>query len=304
MAHDHSHPHSHCAHNHNKHGVALFWAIFVNVLLTVVQVVGGVMSGSISLIADALHNFSDAGALIIAYVAQKISGLPPTKEMTFGYGRAEILGALINSVTLILVGVYLLFEAGKRYFNPEPIDGLLVVYVASVALVVDLITAWLTYKGSKESINMRAAFVHNVSDALASVVVIISGVLVMLYEVYWVDFIATLFIAIYVVWHSWGLIKSCVKTLMQAVPGDINAPEVEKAMCGVEGVLGVHHLHIWAVHEKMRSLEGHVKVKTKSLLEADKIKKELKVLLHKRFKINHTTLEFENSEEDCSREHH
>ena len=224
--------------------------------------------------------------------------------MTFGFGRAEILGALINSVTLILVGVYLLFEAGKRYFSPEPIDGWMVVYVATVALVVDLITAFLTYKGSKDSINMRAAFIHNVSDAMASVVVIISGVLVILYDVYWVDFLATLFIAVYVVWHSWGLIRSCVKTLMQAVPEDISPQEVEDAMTKVDGVYGVHHLHIWAVHEKTRSLEGHVQVKTDSLLEVDKIKRNIKSLLHEDFKINHATLEFENLEADCTSKHH
>ncbi|MGH1468746.1 MAG: cation diffusion facilitator family transporter [Bdellovibrionales bacterium] len=296
--------HSHCAHNHNKHGSALFWAIVVNILLTVVQVVGGVLSGSISLIADALHNFSDAGALIIAYFAQKISGKPADEEMTFGYGRAEILGALINSVTLVLVGGYLLIEAGKRFLHPEPIDGWMVIVVASIALVVDLFTAWLTYKGAKDSINMRAAFIHNLSDAMASVVVIISGTLILLFNVYWVDFVATAIIAIYVVWHSWGLIRSCIKTLMQAVPEDINSAEVIKALSSVEGVLSVHHLHIWAIHEKTRSLEGHVQVETDSLLEVEAMKKELRSILRERFKINHSTLEFENVKADCSAKDH
>lgn len=300
---NHNH-HSGCNHHHNKHGKKLFWAIVVNVLLTVVQIIGGVLSGSISLIADALHNFSDAGALIIAYAAQKISGRPADEEMTFGYGRAEILGALINSVTLLLVGGYLLVEAWERFLNPRPIDGLMVIVVASIALVIDLFTAWLTYAGSKDSINMRAAFVHNLSDAMASVVVIISGVLIMLFDVYWIDFIATILISIYVVWHSWGLIKSCIRTLMQAVPEDIDSAEVETALSSVEGVEGVHHVHIWAIHEKTRSLEAHVQVNTENLIEVGKIKTELKALLKSRFKIGHSTLEFEHSQSDCGSKNH
>lgn len=295
--------HSHCGHSY-KHGKQLFWAIVVNVLLTVVQIIGGVLSGSISLVADALHNFSDVGALIIAYVAQKISGRPADKEMTFGYGRAEILGALINSVTLILVGGYLLVEAGKRLLEPQPIDGWMVIIIASVAFVIDLFTAWLTYQGSKESINMRAAFIHNLSDAMASVVVIISGVLILLFEVYWIDFVATILIAIYVVWHSWGLIRSCIKTLMQAVPEDIDFTKVEAALSAVEGVCGVHHVHIWAIHEKTRSLEAHVQVNTDSLTEVDRMKEKLRAVLKEQFNIGHSTLEFENQKSNCESENH
>lgn len=298
------HDHSHCAHNHKKHGSQLFWAILINILLTVVQVVGGVLSGSISLIADALHNFSDAGSLIIAYAAQKISGRPATEEMTFGYGRAEIIGALINSVSLIFVGLYLLIEAGQRILSPQPIDGWMVVVVASVALIIDLITAWLTYQGSKDSINMRAAFVHNLSDAMASVAVIISGILILLYKVYWVDFVATILISVYVVWHSWGLISSCIKTLMQAVPDDINPQDVEEALSEVGGVLGVHHMHIWAIHEKARSLEAHVRVKTESLLEIEGIKLKLREVLTSKFKIDHSTFEFETEAVSCSAQDH
>ncbi len=301
---EHYHEHSHCAHNHNKNGSALFGAIVINILLTIVQVVGGVLSGSISLIADALHNFSDAGSLIIAYLAQRISGRPADKEMTFGYGRAEILGALINSVTLILVGVYLLIEASQRLLTPEPIDGWTVIVVAFIALIVDLFTAWLTYMGAKDSINMRAAFIHNLTDAMASVVVIISGTLILLFKIYWIDFVATIVIAIYVMWHSWGLIKSCIKTLMQAVPEDIDSTEVKKALVAVSGVVDIHHVHIWAIHEKTRSLEGHIQVETDSLLDIEKIKKDLRAVLNNRFKINHSTLEFENKITNCKIKNH
>jgi cobalt-zinc-cadmium efflux system protein len=298
------HDHSHCGHSHT-HGKSLFWAIVVNLVLTVVQIVGGVLSGSISLIADALHNFSDAGALVVAYFAQKISGRPATDEMTFGFGRAEILGALINSVALILVGFYLLFEAWGRFLNPKPIDGWIVVWVASLALVVDLFTAWLTYKGSKDSINMRAAFLHNVTDAMASVVVIISGVLILVFEgVYWVDFVATALISVYIVWHSWGLIRSCVKTLMQAVPEDLDVSEVVSGLSSIGGVSDIHHMHIWSIHEKTRLFEAHVCVDTNSLTEAEEIKSKMKKMLKEKFKINHSTLEFEHLNSGCDSLNH
>lgn len=231
-------------HTHDKNGKALFWAILINVLLSVIQVIGGLVSGGLSLMADALHNFSDAGALIIAYVAQRVSGLPANKEMTFGYGRAQILGALINSVTLVLVGLYLIYESWARFHSPSKIDGLMVIWVAGVALVIDLATAWLTHSGSKESINMKAAFIHNLLDALASVVVIVSGILILNYNIFWVDLVATLLISFYILYQSIGLIKSSVRVLMQAVPADLNQSEIVSELKKIDGVIDIHHIHL------------------------------------------------------------
>lgn len=293
----HSHYHGH---HHNSHyGPKLFWAIAINVLLTVVQIVGGILSGSLSLVADALHNFSDAGALVIAYLAQRISGIPADKDMTFGYGRAEILGALINSVTLVVVGIYLLYEAGERFFQPQPVDGWTVIGVAGFALVIDLVTAGLTHSGSKESINMKAAFIHNVSDALASVVVIISGILILNFQAYWVDLVATIVISAYVLYQSIGLIKSCVRTLMQAVPEDLERTRVIEELLKVDGVLHVHHVHIWSIHERFRSMEAHIQVSLADLKDVEQIKTDIKHILKKQFKIGHSTLEFESQSFNC-----
>lgn len=292
MGHHHSHP---------ENGKALFWAILINLILTAVQIVGGLVSGSLSLLADALHNFSDAGALIIAYIAQKISGLPANKEMTFGYGRAEIIGALINSTTLVIIGVYLIYEAWSRYVNPsEQIDGWMVVWVAGVALIIDLITAWLTYAGSKESINMKAAFIHNLSDALASIVVIISGVLIMLYNIVWVDLSATILISLYILYQSIGLIKSSIKTLMQAVPDDIDKEEVILELKKLQNISDIHHVHIWAIHEKFRSLEAHIVTDAENFEKTSELKRSVKELLKKNFKINHSTLEIEHFKNECT----
>jgi len=290
-----NHSHHKCKHHLPDHGKRLFWAVLVNVLLTVAQIVGGLVSGSVSLIADAVHNFSDAGALIVAYIAQKISSRPPNQEMTYGYGRAQILGALINSMSLILIGFYLLFEAWTRFLNPVPIDGWTVVAVASLAFVIDVFTAWLTYGGSSENINMRAAFLHNLTDALASLVVIVAGSLIIVFKVYWVDFAATLLISFYIVWHSRGLIRTCIRNLMQAVPESLKLSDVICQMSQVKGVVSLSNVRAWSLSEKEVFLEAIVGVETQNLEDVEAIKLSIKGILLNEFNIKHSTLEFECS---------
>ena len=176
-------------------------AVLVNVLLTFAQVVGGILSGSLSLVADALHNLNDAASLGIALVARRIARRPADSRRTFGYRRAEVIGAIINLTTLIIVGLYLIYEAVSRYFDPRPIEGWVVVWVAGIALAVDIVTALLTFKLSKGNLNIRAAFIHNVSDALASVAVIVAGTLILLYDWYWADLAATVLISGYVLYQ-------------------------------------------------------------------------------------------------------
>ncbi|MEZ5866873.1 MAG: cation diffusion facilitator family transporter, partial [Geminicoccaceae bacterium] len=170
-------------------------AVLVNVGLTVVQVAGGILSGSLALVADALHNFSDAASLGIAWGAQRIARRPADGSMTFGYARAEVVAALINFTTLIILGLYLAYEAVLRLLDPQPILGWTVIVIAAVALVIDLVTAFLTYAGSRDSMNIRAAFLHNVADALGSVAVIFAGTLVLLFDWTIVDPLVTLAIA-------------------------------------------------------------------------------------------------------------
>ncbi len=290
MAHDHQHDID--AMGDRRLG----WAIVINMLLTVAQVIGGVISGSLSLIADALHNFSDAASLLIAWVARRIGRQPPDHFKTFGYKRAEVIAALINLVTLVLVGLYLIYEALWRMVEPQVIEGWTVVIVASVALVIDIATAILTYSMSRHSINIRAAFLHNVSDALASVGVIIAGSLILLYDWYWTDTALTLLIAGYVLYQAATLLPKTIHILMQGAPEDISIAEVIDAMEHVEGVVNIHHLHLWQLDEHKNALEAHVVIK--DFAGTEKIKMALKGELEKRFAITHSTLEFET--DHCS----
>ena len=180
----------------------LWWAVLANMSLTVAQVIGGIISGSLSLVADALHNFSDAASLLIALVAIRIGRRPPDQFKTFGYKRAETVAALINLTTLIVIGLYLCYEAAMRFITPAEIAGGMVIIVAAIALAVDVFTALLTYSQSKTSMNIKAVFLHNLTDALASVGVIVTGTLILLFGWVWTDAAMTLIIAGYVLWQG------------------------------------------------------------------------------------------------------
>ncbi|ALP52815.1 cation transporter [Candidatus Tenderia electrophaga] len=269
----------------------LLAAIAANMLLTLAQVVGGILSGSLALIADALHNFSDAAALLIAWVARRIGRQPADHLKTFGYKRAELIAALINLVVLVVIGLYLVYQALWRVFEPQVIQGWTVVIVAGIALAVDVVTAMLTYRLSKQSMNVRAAFLHNVSDALASVGVIVAGTLILLYDWYWTDTVLTLVIAGYVLYQAFTLLPKTIHILMQGTPEGISIDEVIKAMEQVDKVLNVHHVHLWQVDEHRNSVEAHVVIA--DFADTETVKAALKQELEQRFAIAHSTLEFE-----------
>jgi cobalt-zinc-cadmium efflux system protein len=273
----------------------LWLAVIVNIVLTLAQVAGGIIAGSLALIADALHNLSDAGSLLLALIARRIARRPADEVMTFGYGRAEIVAALINFTTLIVIGVYLIYEALARAIDPQPIVGWIVVIVATVALVIDLITAWLTYSLSRKSMNVRAAFLHNATDALASVGVIMAGTLVILFDWRLADPIVTLLIAGYVLYHGISEIGSAIRILMSGTPAGSDVVETIRAMEAVEGVVSVHHVHLWAIDEHRPSLEAHVVTEILSGPAAEALKARLKAVLRDQFDIAHTTLELEYS---------
>jgi len=290
------------SHNHvdlNAGDARVFWAVIVNLGLTVAQIIGGVLSGSLALIADAIHNLSDALSLIIAFFARKIARRPANETMTFGYGRAEIVAALINYTTLIVIGLYLTYEAILRFFEPQGVDGWLVVIIAGIALVVDAVTALLTYSLSKQSMNIRAAFLHNVADALGSIAVIVAGTLIILYDWRLVDPLVTLLIAGYILWQSFAEIGAVIRILMLGSPPDLDTRSVLREMKGVAGVADIHHLHLWQMQEHESALDAHLVIDTGRWSDADTIKNTVKTALESQFGISHTTLELECSGHAC-----
>ncbi|MBU2339768.1 MAG: cation diffusion facilitator family transporter [Alphaproteobacteria bacterium] len=288
------HSHDHGGHSHGEENLSdrqLIFAVAINVLLTVAQIIGGILSGSLALIADALHNFSDAASLGLAWFARRIGRRPADKLMTFGYAQGEVVAALINLTTLLIIGFYLLVEAINRFADPQPVEGWTVIGVAGIALVIDLVTAFITHRGASDSINMKAAFLHNVSDAMASVGVIAAGVLILLYDFYLADLIITVVIAGYVIWQGLSLMPRTVRLLMGAVPDEVEFDQIVHALQEHDGIAGVHHVHVWNLGEHHRALEVHLTPSTSSLQAFERLKQPIRDMLLEKFGIAHATLE-------------
>lgn len=292
MPHDHAHGHMHLDPASGDRRVRL--AIWANGLLTVAQIAGGLLSGSLALIADAMHNFSDMAALAIAYGARRLARRPADAAMTFGYGRIEIVAALINYTTLILVGLFLIYEGAMRLLDPPEVAGWTVVIVAGIALAVDALTAALTWSMQKHSVNIRALFLHNLSDALASVAVMAGGALILLYDWRLVDPLVTIGIAVYILYLAATEIGGPVRTLMLGSPDHIDNGEVIAVLCAVDGVADVHHVHFWQMQEHEAALDCHVVLTEAGWTAQETVKATIKRMLDQRFGIGHSTLEFEH----------
>ena len=288
-------------HHHNKSDsdTSLFFAIAINIVLTLAQVIGGIISGSLSLIADALHNLSDATSLGIAIFARAISRKPADEFKTFGYQRAEIVAALINLTLLITISFYLIYEAVWRIIEPQIITGWIIVLVAGIALIVDIATALITYKRSKNSINMKAAFLHNLSDALASIGVIFAGTLILLYDWYWVDTFVTFLISGFILLQGLILLPKTIHLLMEGTPEGLSTEEIKIEAEKIKDVQDVHHIHIWNLDENRIALEAHVVVTSDDFKKVELIKYRIKEILKNKFNISHSTLEFENLDTNC-----
>lgn len=284
----------HSAHHPKESGGRnLLWALLLNVGITVTQVVGGILSGSLSLIADAAHNGSDAVALGVSYGARRISRRPADAGKTFGYQRAELIGALINLTTLLVIGLFLLVQAVERFFDPPEVEGYIMLLVGGIAFVEDGISAWLLYQGQKSSLNIRSAFIHMLGDTLATLGVILGGILVMTQQVYWVDPAITVAIAIYIMIHGAVEIRRVVHILMESAPRGFDMDRMVREVEALEGVHNMHHVHVWRLDEHRVALEAHVEVFERDLGTIEDVKRRVKQLMERDFGIDHATLEIE-----------
>jgi len=288
MGHDHSHS------TDNVSDGVLLWTVIVNLGLSVFEFVAGAISGSVALMADALHNTNDAAALLIAYIARRISRKGADEQYTFGYRRAELIGAMIQLTALILVGIYLVYEAVRRIFEPEPLLGGWIMAAAGVALIVDVITAWLLWSMSKGSLNVKAAFLHNLTDAGASVAVLPGGAAIYWLDWTWVDPVLTLVIAGYILFMSFGLLRKTSRILMEGTPPGLSLDAVKETIENLDGVDNVHHLHVWELDEHHKALEAHVRI-VENRQSHSILRKQIKDLLENKFSISHSTLELEDS---------
>lgn len=297
MAHSHSHNHSH-DHNDLK-GRNLLISILLNILITASQVIGGLVSGSLALLSDALHNFSDVLSLVVSYIANKLTKKEASVQRTFGYKRAEILAAFINASTLIIVAILLIIEAVKRFQNPEDIKSGLVIWLSLLGIVANGLSVLLLKKDSKNNINMRSAYLHLLTDMLASVAVLFGGLLMKFYQVFWVDSLLTFLIALYLIFVGYDLLKTSTKMIMLFTPSHINIEDVVKNINKLPKVKKLHHVHIWNLSDNELHLEAHLDLNEDvSISEFDAILQDIEVILHEQYDINHVTIQPEFNKND------
>ncbi|MDC4228304.1 MAG: cation diffusion facilitator family transporter (plasmid) [Candidatus Manganitrophus sp.] len=255
----------------------------------IVEVIGGLLTQSLALLADAGHMLTDVGGLAIALFAMWFAERPPTPQKSYGYYRAEILAALVNAVILIFISFYILYEAYRRFIDPPIVLALPMMTVAVVGLIVNLIGMRLLHAGSKESLNLKGAYLEVLSDMLSSVGVIIAALVMLTTGWYLADPIISVGIGLFILPRTWGLLKQAVNILMEATPEHINLEEVGKTMASVEGVKEVHDLHVWTLTSGKYALSAHVTI---TKLQAwPVIQNMLETLLADRFRIDHTTLQ-------------
>lgn len=293
--HTHSHNHS----DQDLKGKYLLITIFLNILITVSQIIGGIISGSLSLLSDALHNFSDVLSLIVSYVAARLSRKKASFDRTFGYKRAEILAAFVNASTLVIVAIILIKESIHRFMDPKVIESNLVIWLAFIAIIANGFSVLLLKKQSENNINIRSAYLHLLTDMLASVAVLIGGLLMKYYEIYWVDSLLTLLIALYLIWVGYDLLKKSTKILMLFTPDHINIKEVVREVNKISNVKKLHHVHIWNLSDNELHLEAHLDLeKDIPVTQFDELLLEIEALLREKFNINHVTIQPEFQKKD------
>ena len=286
------------AHHHDRHadggGRRLLVVTVLNILITIAEVIGGIMANSLALLSDAVHNLSDTIAILLAYIARRISGKASNERKTFGYKRIEILAAFFNALVLIGISAFLVLEAIKRFQDPEPIKGLLMFVVATAGLLFNLFAVILLRKHSGRNLNIRSAYLHLIGDTLSSFVVILGSVLIYFFSIYWIDPLVTILISIYLIKEAWNIVKETADILMQSTPKGIDIPAIRKELEGIEGISNIHHVHVWALNDQDYHFECHADLEADQHVSAtSSIREQMESLLSAKHGIGHVTVQFE-----------
>jgi len=298
MGHNHAHGHQH---NHpDLKGRNLLISILLNIIITVAQVIGGLVSGSLSLLSDALHNFSDVLSLIVSYIATLFAKKEASTNKTFGYKRAEIIAAFVNSASLIIVAIILIKEAVERFFEAQPvIQSNIVIWLSLLGIVANGLSVLLLKKDADSNMNMKSAYLHLLTDMLASVTVLIGGLVMKFYELYWVDALLTLIIAFYLIYVGYDLLKTSTRVLMLFTPNTIEVNKIVEALHKIDTIKNVHHVHIWQLNEDEIHLEAHIDFDTDiRLSEFDAILEKIEEEVFHKFGINHVNIQPEYDKVD------
>ncbi len=285
-------------HHHNANGKNLGWTILLNVIITMAEAIGGVFSGSMSLLSDAVHNFSDVLSLVISYIAGKLTHREATPERTYGFKRSEILAAFVNSATLAGLSLLILIEGIHRIQNQVNINSEWVIWLALLSIIVNGASVLFIRKDAHDNINIKSTYLHLFSDMLTSVAVLLGGLAMKYLHWYHIDAIFSVLIAIYLLYTSWGILKTSLKIFMQFTPENINIELIVKQLEQLSGVKNIHHVHVWQINEHDIMFESHVDLNNDiKMSDFEIILTKMKEILDQH-KIEHVTIQPEFSISD------
>lgn len=294
--HNHS---SHCTHHHvdveSTSGSRLLITLALNFIIPSAQVVGGIYAGSVALISDATHNFSDFTAILVAYFAYLIGRKGASPRNTFGYQRAEVLAACFNIVILIGAAGFIIYEALHRFHNPEVVSGKLVMLIAGIGVVGNGFSALLLHRDAKHSLNVRGAFLHMLGDLLTSVVVLVNGLILIFKPWYWLDPMLSLVIVLFILKNCWSILKEAGVILMNATPKGLDIQKIRTFLEDFPGICNVHYLHAWNVSSSSIAFSCHVVVDDQPVSQTAKLAATIRHKLSHRFGIDHPILQFETA---------
>jgi cobalt-zinc-cadmium efflux system protein len=291
-----THTHAHLNEISNQTSTRLVLSLGFTFAFVIVEIVAGVWSNSLALLTDAAHNFTDVVALGLSWHAIQLAAKPAHAERTFGYHRAGILIALVNATTLAVIAIGIFYEAYHRFIMPLHVEANVLIVVAVVAFIVNTGTAWLVRRGSENDLNLKSAYLHLVGDAVSTFAAIIAGIGIALTGWAWLDPLVSVLIGLFIVWNAWGIIRETVEILLEGTPRDVDLDEIVRDLVQINGVRGVHDLHVWSITHSMRSLAAHVDTDDISMSASASIQREISQVLFHKYSIAHATLQFECAE--------
>jgi len=295
-AHSHgkAHGHSHGHHHHAIDGKNLAISVALNAIITIAEFVGGILSNSLLLVSDAVHNLSDTLALALSFVAHRIGKRKSTTVKSYGFKRFEILAAFVNSLALIVISIYLIYASYQRIAHPEPIHSKLMFTIALIGFFGNLFSILLLKKDSDHNLNIRSAYLHLLGDTLSSVAVIVGAIVIYYYNITWIDAVLTMAISLTIVWHTWKVLKETIDILMQSMPHDFDINAMKTEVESIDGVANIHHVHAWQLNDEKNYLECHVDLSRNMLVsESEEIKSKIQHILMHHHGFSHTTIQME-----------
>ncbi|MGE5462543.1 MAG: cation diffusion facilitator family transporter [Syntrophothermus sp.] len=289
----HTHTHSHLREAARQTTTRLTWSLMITLAFVIFEAAAGYFANSLALMTDAAHNLTDVIALGLSWFAIRITAQPANAQKTYGYHRAGILVALLNSTTLILISLGIFYEAYQRFISPPEVQSSILIVVGLIAVVINLVTALLVHRGSESDLNLRSAFVHLMGDVISTIGAVIAGVLIYFTGANWLDPLVSVLIGILILFNAWGILRDAVDILLESTPRDVDMKKMVGEITQLEGVLGVHDLHVWSITQNLRTMSAHILTEDISVSAGTEIQNRINELVQHRYNIAHATLQLE-----------